>query len=246
MIRTLGLILASYLILVMSQSSAFATDVKLSLVNISQVQEANKPYLPYNRLIHDIELKTGLLFDKYFFPTARAYKVVNDGTFNCAFPADKSFLNEPSEYVQTQVINSINTYIFTLDKPIYSLEDLTEQPVLVIRGYSYSGILKHYPNIKWFPVKDADQAFNLLKKKRAIAYIDYLPDLKRSLSLEQFNQLVYAKDTPLTKTSDRFVCRNNQTGKEVIEKISLYLEKTMQTGEINTVLESYYFPLQSE
>ena len=60
----------------------------------------------------------------------------------------------------------------------------------------------------------------MLKKGRADAYLDYLPDLRFSLSKKDWQDLNYAPEHPIQSTFDGFECRAESKKVELIEQLN--------------------------
>ncbi|NVK23781.1 MAG: transporter substrate-binding domain-containing protein [Gammaproteobacteria bacterium] len=216
---------------------AVASDV--AFIKVPGVFDYNTPEAPYNKLLK--ELQSSMTVEGRFLPSARANKLLINKKFECIFPIlppkSRDFptiLSEP--------INGLKAYAFTLaGKPkVSGLSDLRGKTVVYLRGYLFGGLLEQNPDIHFFPVSDQEAALGVLKKGRADAYLDYIPDLRLALSEEGYGLLKYDIKKPIIEDHDRIECIDNPNTRKFIDDINERLSALKASGKLQELLGKYF------
>ena len=150
------------------------------------------------------------------YPTKRVYQNLIDGNIDIYLgplkPAFEGFKESVLHRDFSPVSIELRSFYFG-DKPeITKKEDLSGKDVLIIRGYTYGGlvnfILDPKNNVKYREINSFDQAMQILKKGRADYHLDYRktgeiylknnpePDLKNSTLFSVDLYFMVSKHTP--------------------------------------------------
>ena len=231
-------------------SNCLAKDsFSIALIEIPGVLEFDNSDTPYGRLVKKIFRRGNIKTEFYYVPSSRAYKMLGEDKVSCIFPVvpnlntqqiDRSIISAP--------INAIGAYLFTLNssKMPLKLESLENKIIVYRRGYLFGSILSYYPNVKFIPVASQQAAIGMLKKQRADALLDYLPDLKFVFSSETLNTLRYDLKLPVLYNSDRVQCVKNSNNIALINDVNSTIAHLRSNGELEKILGSYYLPIQKK
>ena len=217
-----------------------STEIKLALTHIPQVMEYNKPNAPYTRLINTIREQSKLEFESIYLPSSRANKLLNEQKLDCIFP----ILPTDNRDIPTAFsvpVNGIRAHIFSVkDKPYLGLDELTGLSVVYLRGYLFGDLIKHNTQINFFPVNSQAAAFSMLKKNRANAYLDYIPDIKYALNKKQIAELSFSEDNPVLSSFDRLECFDDEKTQAFLKVFDQQIMLLRKTGELKNILGKYY------
>ena len=221
-------------------SVVFATEIRLVLTHIPRVMEYGKPDAPYNRLIRELDRTLPIDFSVEFMPSSRANKLLNAKQIDCLFPiiplddrATKTVLSAP--------VNGISAYLFSTHTEIYTdLSQLKGKMVVYLRGYLFGGLINEHPEIRFFAVSSQKAALGMLEKNRAVAYLDYIPDIRYVFTKRQMAKLKYDASSPIIRDFDRFECLDSPKSNEFLLRLNTSIKHLRETGELEKILGSYY------
>lgn len=219
-------------------ASCFANDIKVALINIPDVLEHDKPQLPYSKLL--TELRKKIKIEGVFLPSSRANKLLDSGKLDCIFPilptnrlSSTTIISEP--------INGIKAYAFSVDGKLYkTIESLKGKTVVYLRGYLFGGLLRENSDIHFFPVTSQQSALGVLKKGRADAYVDYLPDLFFALKKHELTLLNFDINSPLLTQNDVIECVKNEKTMRFLGEVNKVLTSLKESNKLKEVLGEYY------
>jgi ABC-type amino acid transport substrate-binding protein len=220
-----------------------AQQVKLALTTIPHVLEHDVSDAPYNKLVSEILAKTKHNIYTEFMPSARANLLLNQQKLDCIFPIIPT-QTRSIKTKQSVPINGIRAYVFNINnEPFTKLSQLNNKIVVYLRGYMFGDLIAENKTIKFFPVSSQNAALGMLKKNRAEAYIDYIPDLKFALSPTEFSSLNYDENAPVIVTDDVMECRSTAEVLMFLEELNQIIETLRQSGRLKKILGRYYVPI---
>ena len=219
---------------------AKAKEIKLALTHIPKVLEFGNDNAPYNRFLKAFFEHSNLQPTLEFMPSSRANKLLNEKRIDCIFP----IIPTNSRTISTQFsdpINGIRAHIFSLGPAVYtSLQQLRGKQVVYLRGYIFGDVIATEKSIGFFPVTSQQAALGMLKKQRADAYIDYVPDIRFVFNQADLKLLKYDPTAPVIKDFDRLECLNSPQGLEFLNSINRFLVVQKQQGHMTKLLGKYY------
>lgn len=220
--------------------------VIVALTHIPKVLDHTSPNAPYNRFIERIRTDLSVDVDFQYMTSERGTGLLATGKVDCIFPIipgdylrkDKTLFSEP--------INGIALYVFSVAQEFKSLAELNHQMVVYLRGYLFANYINQFPDITFFPVSNQLNALEMLKNKRASAYIDYYPDVRFSLPPRDFSKLKYDLKSPLLTDSDRFECKAFGHSLTFLKHVNKVVTELHKTDEMKQVLGAYYAPYKPD
>lgn len=216
--------------------------LKLGLTMIRGVMEPRSNDTPYNALLDYLSAESGVVFDRGFYPSGRSNYLLEHHKIDCIFPIAEGAYRRGIETIYSQPVNRVSTHLFTVTpSPLKSLDDVVDKTVVYQRGYLFGNLVTSSPvKVNFVPVINQQAAIDLLKKDRAAAYMEYLPDLRFSLTEHVFNTLYYDANAPIQSSFDVFECNASEPVSEALSKINAVIEQATESGELKRLLSSYY------
>ena len=216
--------------------------LKLSLTHIAGVMDVEDEQAPYNRLLSSLTKQFNLQFDKQFYPSGRSNFLLDHGKIDCIFPIAKGVYRGEIETRFLEPVNRVSVHLFSHGDVIYtSLEQVWRKTVVYPQGYLFSNLIKENPfEADFTPVLTAQSGMEMLKKGRADAYLDYLPDLRFSLTAEELQDIRYSADHAISSAFDSFECRVEQHNTEALELLNSAIIELKASGQLKDILGSYY------
>lgn len=243
MIARLGALL---LCVVCTNVLAVNQPVIVALTHIPKVLDHNTPSAPYNRFIDRIKQDLSLDVDFRYMTSERGTGLLASGKVDCIFPIIPGDYPRKEKTLFSAPINGIALYVFSENKAYQSLDELEHQMVVHLRGYMFANYINQFPDITFFPVSNQLNALDMLKNKRAAAYIDYYPDVRFSLPKWDFSRLKYDLSSPLLTNSDRFECKSKGAPLKFLEHVDTVVEDLHKKDEMKQVLGAYYAPFTAD
>ncbi|NVK25830.1 MAG: transporter substrate-binding domain-containing protein [Gammaproteobacteria bacterium] len=233
------------IILLLQLPQALAKQVKIALTHIPKVMEYDTPDAPYTKLINVLRSEFGLEFEPIFLPSARANKLLNDKKIDCIFP----IIPTSSRFVDTlfsSPVNGIRAHFFSKDGKQYkSIEELAGKTVVYLRGYLFADLIANNRQVSFLPVNSQQAAFMILAKQRADVYLEYIPDIRYTLSSEQMATLSYSKKHPIIKNNDRLECLTSERGKAFLKDFNDKIQILRASGELRKILGDYFVDINN-
>jgi len=212
----------SSLILLMAFSNSYSEPLKVgaSFAPPYYTVEGENVTGIFGELILKVFSEAGLEFVWKPFPTKRVYKNLINGSIDIYLgPLKPSFEGFKESVIHSKfspVSIELRCFYFG-DKPaIAKKEELPGKNILIIRGYTYGGlvnfILEPKNNVKYREIKSFKQAIKMLKLKRADYHLDYRktgeiylennpePDLKHSTLFSVDLYFMVSKNTSNAET----------------------------------------------
>lgn len=218
--------------------------IQIALTHIPKVMEHDNDSAPYNRFIKRLEEEVSFNYSFSYMPSSRANKQLMNQVIDCIFP----IIPTETRPIPTQIserINGISAYLFSLGPKVYSgLDQLSGNVVVHKRGYLFGNFIHLHEDVHYFPVTTHEAAIGMLEKKRAAAFIDYLPDLKFVLKPEQFAKLKYDKKKPLVRSYDHFECIVEPRVDVFIKELNQFIKRLQETNGMEGLLGKYYVPVE--
>lgn len=132
-------------------------------------------------------------------------------------------------------------YWFEGKKPIYRLEDLANEKIVLVRGYNYGNtrlqIKNLEPSAAIVDVSNSDDAVKMLKVGRANYILTYR-GLEEYMSIGDSKIALHyfvAEERPLYLTMHKSI----EGGAEILKSLSDTLKIMQQSGEIEELLQDY-------
>lgn len=223
--------------------SLHAEPLKLALTTIPSVLEHGKADAPYNQLINAVLKQIELDVQADFIPSARANFLLDEEKIDCIFPIIPTQTRRlPTN--RSVPINGIRAYLFSVPPNKFTtLTQLEDKVVAHLRGYIFGDLIKTNKTIFFFPVSSPHAALGVLKKGRAVAYLDYIPDLKFVLPSSEFAQLSYDVNSPVISTNDVMECRITPSAEVFLTEVNKSIKEFRANGKLKHFLGDYYVPL---
>lgn len=216
-------------------------DIYFAILETSGVLEADDPTRPYNKLMSRLIETAPFTIKTKYLSYEKAMVGLESQRVDCVFPVVRGKQRAHFETVYGESVNQIAVFLFSLEGKFKSFQEVQKQTVLYYRGYDFGNWeLKDKHLVHLFAVENKRNVVKLLEKKRAIAYIDYLPDLKQSMSLADFSKLSYDPSYPLKHFEDTIECYQSEKNLEFINWFNDEIREMKATGELKTVLGNYY------
>ena len=195
---------------------------------------------PYNQLIEHLNKKLPVNFSVEFMPSSRGNKLLNAAQIDCLFPIIP-LTQRTTQTVISEPVNGISAYFFSTGLQVFSdLDQLKGKMVVYLRGYLFGGLVANHPEINFFAVSSQHAALGMLEKNRAVAYLDYIPDIRYVFNSEQMGKLKYDKTSPIVRDYDRFECLDTPSSKSFLNLINKEIQSIRTTGKLKTLLGKYY------
>lgn len=218
--------------------------VVVALTHIPKVLEFGRANNPYNRLVEVLQAEITIPVSYDFMPSERGNRLLAVGKVDCIFPIIPANYKRAEKTSFSKPINGISLNLFALDRKYKGLAELDGQIVVHLRGYLFANAKDKFPNIKFFPAASHGNAINMLKNGRASAYLDYMPDVKFSVSAEQMAQLRYDKENPVLQANDSFECKDTGAPKAFLKQVERIIKNLRSEDKLKKVLGSYYVPVR--
>jgi ABC-type amino acid transport substrate-binding protein len=216
-------------------------ELRIALLHTPGVLESASDNFPYNKLLTYLSENYKPAFYTSYYPYERANYLLQTKQVDCLFPVVKGEKREELETLYSETINNISVLIFSLESEYKSFEEIKGKTVIYYRGFGFGHWnLKDKDQIVFVPIEDKKNATNLLKKGRATAYIDYYPDIKKTVSPEELSRLKYAKKHPLKNFEDSFECYNSEDNKKFIIWLNKMIRTMKSSGQLKYFLDDYY------
>lgn len=231
---------------------AFSLDVTgkepviVALTHIPKVLEFGNDQAPYNKLIEEINSELTVKVHYEFMPSERGNRLLEKGKVDCIFPIIPADYKRAEATSFSTPINGISLNLFAFDRRYKGLDELKGQIVVHLRGYLFANAREKYPSIKFFPAESHSNALNMLKNKRASAYLDYLPDVRFSIPSEQMKKLQFDEQNPVLKANDSFECKIAGEPKLFLQQVESAVGSLRRKGKLKEILADYYVPLRND
>lgn len=229
-------------------ASVFAASqpVIVALTHIPKVLDHKAPSAPYNRFIERIKQDLSLDVDFRYMTSERGTGLLASAKIDCIFPIIPGDYPRKEKTQFSGPINGIALYVFSENKAYQNLDELKHQMVVHLRGYLFANYINQFPDITFFPVSNQLNALDMLKNKRAAAYLDYYPDVKFSLPEWDFSRLKFDSTSPLLTNSDRFECKSRGAPLKFLQHVDKVVAELHKKDEMKQVLGAYYAPYKSD
>ena len=214
----------------------------LALTMIKGVMEPRTDNVPYNRFLTYLAERSGIQLKRGYYPSGRSNFLLETGKIDCIFPIAEGAYRRDIKTIYSTPVNQVTTHLFSFtDVPFPGLEAVRGKTVVYQRGYLFGNLVKSSQvEVDFVPVINPKAALELLKKERAVAYMEYLPDLRFSLDEKYFSQLSYAKDSPIKRSFDVFECRSTEQVAKALGQINQIVLDARASGELKAILGKYY------
>ncbi|WP_338293161.1 transporter substrate-binding domain-containing protein [Planctobacterium marinum] len=216
--------------------------MKLSLTHIEGVMDVADEQAPYNRLLSVLTEQFGLQFDAQFYPSGRSNFLLDHGKIDCIFPIAKGVYRGEIETRFLEPVNRVSVHLFSYGDTTYtSLEQVRRKTVVYPQGYLFSNLINDNPfEADFTPVLTPHSGMEMLKKGRADAYLDYLPDLRFSLTAEELEGINYSSGNAIFSTFDGFECRIEPHKTAALEALNSAILSLKQSQQLQSILGNYY------
>ena len=222
-------------------STAPSNDIYLAILKTSGVLEPNDDTRPYNKLLSRLTETAPFTIKTQYLSYEKALVGLESKRIDCVFPVVRGKQRENFNTVYGEPVNKIAVYLFSLGTVFGSFKEVQNETVLYYRGYDFGNWgLKDYNLVHLFAVENKDNVVRLLEKKRAIAYIDYLPDIKQSMTLTDFSKLKYDPSSPLKHFEDTLECYVSEKNTQFINWLNREIRIMRETEELKMILGNYY------
>lgn len=175
--------------------------------------------------------KDGYKFQLRMVPWARANKLFNTGEVDVLFP--ELILDDSQNGMTGMPVDMASQVVFNLKErsKINSVDELYNKKVVVVRGIMKISALLH-PSIKLIEVNAPDQAFNMLLKKRADAYINWI-------TLDNYNREGFQYGKPIVSRFDAYRFQITIEGAKLMEAFNFTLGTIIKDGTYNKIFDKY-------
>jgi len=227
-------------------SIAYSDDkVNVGYVELTKVLDSVHTSSPYNQLMATlfsrIETETNAKINTLYIPSGRLNVLLQNGSVDCIFPVVPNGYDRKMATIFSDGTNNVASFHFYLQNKKKAPLEQGEKEVIVYNRTSYFGKLFEQPHdVKYIAVDSQQIAINLLRKGRADGYLAYYPDIKVSLSEQDFQQLIFDKAKPVTESIDKMECADTEKSQNFLIKFNAELRKMKNSGEIKHILGDYY------
>lgn len=225
-----------------SEKADNLVSLRLSLTHIENVMDVEDEQAPYNRLLRALSHQFDLQFDAEFYPSGRSNFLLDTGKIDCIFPIAMGVYRGEIETRFLEPVNRVSVHLFSFGDVTYtSLEQVRRKTVVYPQGYLFSDLIKDNPfEADFTPVISAHSGVEMLKKGRADAYLDYLPDLLFLLSDEELQGINYSVAHPVISTFDGFECRIEPVKRELLDSLNNAILTLKESGKLRELLGRYF------
>lgn len=216
--------------------------VRLGLTIIHGVNDPGDQNAPYNRLLREIERVSGVDISSKFYSSSRVNHYLDNEVIDCIYPISKGAYRREIDTVYTDNFNTISSHFFTLSEPLLNSTDAAKgKTVVYIRGYLFANLVFNEElGIRFVPVESTETALALLRSKRADAYLEYMPDLRFTLSGDVFAEMKTDFAQPIQILDDVMECANTVENALVIDRFNAAITQLKTNGQLADILKNYY------
>ena len=138
-------------------------------------------------LTNKVALKAGYQVEAQSFPTKRMAKMIADGGLDLWVGLATLPEFEGTTYIGESAVATIELHAYTIGKqdPIFNKEDLIGKNILIMRAYSYGGLVGYIKDpknrIHYMEVDSHTQGLNMLKAGRSDYFLGYRGPVSRVL-----------------------------------------------------------------
>lgn len=233
---------------VTSTQAATSPDAKkhqtltLALTHIENVMDVENDQAPYNRLLAALMEQFDIEFNLGFYPSGRSNFLLDTGKVDCIFPIALGGYRGEVATRFLEPVNRVSVHLFSYGDITYtSLEQVRRKTVVYPQGYLFNNLIEDNPfEADFTPVLTAHSAVNMIKLGRAEAYLDYLPDLRFTLTEEEQEGLNYSPENPIFSTHDSFECSIEKDTGEAIDVLNSAIVSLKESGQLQLILGKYY------
>ncbi|MBU2713420.1 substrate-binding periplasmic protein [Zooshikella harenae] len=175
--------------------------------------------------------KDGYKFQLRIVPWARANKLFNSGKVDVLFP--ELILDDSQKGMTGMPVDMASQVVFNLKgrNKINSIEELYNKKIVFVRGIMKISELLH-PSIDLIEVNAPDQAFKMLRKKRADAYVNWL-------TLDNYNRESFQYGKAIVSRFDAYRFQISNEGAKLMELFNFSFGMMIKDGTYNKIFHQY-------
>lgn len=215
--------------------------IRLALMQVPGIMEYNAQDAPYNKLINHILKTSPVSISTQFLPYSRAEKRMRNNRIDCRFPVVWGKQKEDFPTLYSLTINQVSVYLFSYDRAIGSLDEISGQTVIYLEDYDFGyWDIEDKEKVTFVPVVNQSNALKVLQSGRASALMDYYPDIKMSIPRATFAELKFAHDSPIKSFQDTIECTDTKRNRKFIAWINQQIETLKTSGRMHQLLGEHY------
>ncbi len=222
--------------------AVFSQSVRLALTPIQDVIDESDDSVPYSKFFNKIQSAIQIPVELDYMQSDRALRLVRKGQLDCIFPVMKGG-SLHNNTIFSDPVNGVSLHLFALDKEYRSLSQLRQQVVVYLRGYIFDREKQAEPSVRFFAASDHNLALEMLKRNRASAYLAFFPDIRVATANLTVPELKYDSTNPLIQSYDSFECSDSKNSQQFLHQVNKVIKELAKTGELKTILGSYYEPV---